>query len=184
MNDADLADLARRVRNVLASEPGQSPEPPAETETIEEPTGKPLDADGDEVEVGKLYWLTFGTGATPGWRRVEAVKLGFAMVRISLEPQGGVCDVESSRLRVHHPGDGPPSRTAPQGVLKWEQSRLGLFTAESASSDARYGVSCHGEEWIACSGGMGICHGTVYECLAACERLAAKPDKSPLSTTG
>lgn len=72
--------------------------------------------------------------------------------------------------------------TAPKGVLKWEQPRLGLFTAESASSGAHYGVSCDGEAWVALSRGIQIRRGTVYECMAACEEREANPDKPPPKT--
>lgn len=70
---------------------------------------------------------------------------------------------------------------APQGVLRWEQPRLGLLTGNSMSSDAQYGVSYDGGVWVALSRGIQITQGTVYECMAACEELEGNPDSPPPS---
>lgn len=201
----------------------ESPEPPVETETTEEPDAKQHDGDGIPVEVGRLYWIEIDT-LRDRWRQVEAVEMVQTGVMVSTTPQDPFRSpwaVAPERLRRHHPGEvgssvkpeepGKPPETdceecpavqvlaaelaeanrtleaqatAPQGVLQWEHPRLGLFHAESASSDAHYGVSCDGGTWFALSRGIEIRQGTVYECLVACERLEAEPDEPPTRSTG
>lgn len=92
---------------------GDPPEPPVDTETPEEPSGKLHDADGNEVEIGRLYWIeTRTTLEGPLWQRVKAMKAMGAAVEVE-QRSGENLWPFPERLRRHHPGEwtGPPSET-------------------------------------------------------------------------